>query len=131
MNKLPPTVPDGLHPDDIIPQSLYHDFLSHYRVTYKCDTTDQFNAAVKNINPQTRNAIAKIYNMLDENGWSPAGFDENNKIKWRYRVSIPQDLTGLENIKTADHAGNSFRRLLGGIGKRVDSLPEWEKEMCR
>ncbi len=138
MHELPPSIKNALHPDDLIPFGMREPFLAHLKSTYYLDNADQFDNAVKSMSPSLRETIKEIYQSLSANGWFPAGIIPENKgkgtkerIKWRYRVSIPQDLTGLENIKTADHAGNAFRRLLGGIGKRVDSLPEWEKEMCR
>ena len=119
MHSLPPSVKNAQHPDDIIGPVFYHDFLAHYRATYQCDNADKFNMAVKGFEPATRNMISDIYNLLDENGWYPNGFDKDSKrIKWRYRVSTPLG-ESCESM-TVDEARAEYDKLISKIGKKVE-----------
>jgi hypothetical protein len=125
MNRLPPSIPSGLHPDDIIPFDMARVFLKHYLCTFKTESTDEFEGALKkeNIGPEQRKVIAEIYAELHLNGWYPCGIVKNEfdaySIKWAYSVSKPQRVDDLPAKMTPAEARVYVAEQFEATGKAV------------
>lgn len=125
MNRLPPSIPSELHPDDIIPSDMVRTFLKHYLCTFKTESTEDFEKELgkNNIGPEQRKVISEIYKELHLNGWFPCGikkddFDTYN-IKWAYRVSKPQQLGDLPETMTPVQSREYITKQFDAIGKLI------------
>ncbi len=123
MNRLPPSLPRALHPDDIIPFDMVRTFLKHYLCTFKTESKEDFEKSLQkdNIGAEQRKTIADIYQELQLNGWYPCGvikddFDAYN-IKWAYRVSKPHKNDSLPSEMTPTEAKAYLKEHFNDIGK--------------
>ena len=122
MNKLPPSVLNGLHPDDIIPVDVKPVLFKHYMATYKTKSTEEFNKALEkaNISPESRQIVASVYKELQSNGWYPNGIGTNDignyDIIWVYRVSRPSRADNLPQKMTPAQAREHLNANLAEIG---------------
>ena len=123
MNRLPPSVPTELHPDDIIPLDMKQAFMNHYLCTFKNEGPEDFekSLAAQGIKAEARKHIAMIYEELQLNGWFPLGVTKDDfgtfNIKWGYRVSGPiPDASDMPYKMTPAESREYLNKHLSSIG---------------